>query len=221
MTDEQINADYSERAVCNTSAMEWLESPVAGIWRKRLELFGPTECGRVTSLVRFDPGTRFPAHPHPEGEEILVLDGTFSDENGDYPKGMFLLNPDGLSHEPYTAAGCLLFVKLRQYSGEDFVKVDSLSTPYYETGIAGLSRLTLYEDRASGETISLYRLAPGCEVPEHTHPAGEEIFVIDGELEDQYGRYEAGYWGRSPAGSNHWSKSKSGCLIYAKLGHLS
>ena len=39
--------------------------------------------------------------------------------------------------------------------------------------------------------------APGCEVPEHTHPGGEELFVLEGGLEDQNGRYKKGCWGRS------------------------
>ena len=170
--------------------------------------------------MRYDPGARFPAHAYPEGEEFLVLDGVFSDEHGDYPKGSFLLNPDGSRHEPYTEKGCLLFVKLRQYAGADHVKIDTESAPFQELGVAGMSRLVLYEDAVSGETISLYRFAPGCEVPEHTHPGGEELFVLDGALEDQYGRYKAGCWARSPAGSHHWATTESGALVYAKLGHL-
>ena len=217
----QMNAEFSERAVCDTDAMEWQQSPVEGVWRKRMELSGPAEAGRVTSLVRFDAGTRFPAHDHPDGEEILVLDGVFSDEFGDHPKGTFMLNPEGTRHAPHSEQGCLLFVKLRQYSGAATVRIDTLSAPWRDTGTPGSKQLMLFETDAPGETISLYRMAPGCEVADHPHPGGEEIFVLEGGLEDQYGRYEAGCWGRSPAGSHHWAKSESGCLVYAKLGHLS
>jgi anti-sigma factor ChrR (cupin superfamily) len=222
MSVEQVNSDFSERATCDTGAMEWQPSPVAGVWRKRLELSGPVESGRVTSLVRFDPGAQFPAHDHPEGEEVLVLDGTFSDEFGSYPKGTFLLNPDGSHHTPYSEDGCLLFVKLRQFlgAGRSPVQVDTLSAPWRESGVAGLAQSILHENETSGEQISLYRMSPGCEVPEHTHPGGEELLVLEGGLEDQYGRYEQGCWGRNPVGSHHWAKSESGCLIYAKLGHL-
>lgn len=219
---EQLNADFSRRVVCDTKAMDWQPSPVEGVWRKRLELSGAAEAGRVTSLVRFDAGARFPAHDHPEGEEILVLDGVFSDAEGDYPKGCFLLNPDGTHHAPYSEKGCLLFVKLRQYPGakREQVRIDTESAPWRETGVPGGTQLMLYESEDHAEEISLYRMAPGCEVPEHAHPGGEELFVIEGGLEDQYGRYREGCWGRSPAGSHHWAKSQSGCLVYAKLGHL-
>jgi anti-sigma factor ChrR (cupin superfamily) len=132
-----------------------------------------------------------------------------------------MLNPEGTRHAPYSEQGCLLFVKLRQYRGAATVRIDTLSVPWHDTGTPGSKQLMLFETDAPGETISLYRMAPGCEVADHPHPGGEEIFVLEGGLEDQYGRYEAGCWGRSPAGSHHWAKSESGCLVYAKLGHLS
>ena len=52
----QINADFSQLIVVRTNDMEWQKGPAPGIWRKRLELVGELEAGRVTSLVRFDPG---------------------------------------------------------------------------------------------------------------------------------------------------------------------
>ena len=83
MTEDGLNTDFSTRAVADTTAMDWQPSPAEGVFRKRLELLGPAESGRVTSIVRFAPGSRFPAHGHPAGEEILVLGGVFSDETGD------------------------------------------------------------------------------------------------------------------------------------------
>ena len=222
MTAEQLNADKFERAVCDTNAMDWQPSPVVGVWRKRLELSGPVEAGRVTSLVKFDAGARFPAHDHPDGEEILVLDGVFSDEFGDHPKGTFMLNPEGTRHEPYSEQGCLLLVKLRQYPGtaREAVRIDTLSATWQEGEYSGTEQLMLYQDEAHPEAICLFRMAPGCEVAEHDHPGGEELFVLEGGLEDQNGHYGQGSWERNPVGSHHWAKSESGALVYAKLGHL-
>ena len=73
----------------------------------------------MTSLGRYAPGGAFPEHAHPQGEEILVLDGVFSDEHGDYPTGTFLMNPHGSRHSPRSESGCTLFVRLRQYPGKD------------------------------------------------------------------------------------------------------
>ena len=51
----------------------------------------------------------FSTHPHPHGEEILVLEGVFSDEHGDYPAGTYLRNPPGSQHAPYSKEGCVIF----------------------------------------------------------------------------------------------------------------
>jgi len=53
----------------------------------------------------------FNPHRHFGGEEILVLDGVFSDENGDYPKGTWLRSPHMSMHRPFSKEGCLIYVK--------------------------------------------------------------------------------------------------------------
>jgi len=68
--------------------------------------------GVATSIVRYSPGASYPAHSHPGGEEILVLEGTFADEHGRYPAGTYLRNPPGSTHHPYSPDGRVLFVKL-------------------------------------------------------------------------------------------------------------
>ena len=108
MGEEAINGDLSVRAVVDTTHMEWTPSPSGSVWRKRVHLVGPPESGQVTSVVRYEPHSRFPAHDHPEGEEILVLEGVFSDEHGDWPAGTFLLNPEGFRHSPVFGAGMRL-----------------------------------------------------------------------------------------------------------------
>jgi anti-sigma factor ChrR (cupin superfamily) len=68
--------------------------------------------GVGTALARWAPDTRFDTHTHPGGEEILVLDGVFRDEDGDYPSGTWLRNPRGSRHTPFTGAeGALIYVK--------------------------------------------------------------------------------------------------------------
>ena len=62
-------------------------------------------------LVRFVPGARAETHAHSGGEEIFVLEGSFSDEHGHYPTGTWIRNPDGSGHTPVSDEGCLLYVK--------------------------------------------------------------------------------------------------------------
>ncbi len=218
--DEQLNADFSKGAFADTAAMEWQASPASGVWRKRLELSGGIESGRVTSLVRYDPGSAFPEHDHPGGEEILVLEGVFSDEHGDYPAGTYLLNPHGFHHAPFTRDGCVLFVKLRQYPGEgrEHVHLDTNAMEWQPARFDGLMQKTLYEHPDYPEAVRLIKAAPGCQVPMHGHPGGEEVFLLEGGLVDENYSCGAGAWVRNPVGSAHSVISEPGALAYVKTG---
>ena len=56
----------------------------------------------------------------------------------------------------------------------------------------------------------------------HIHWGGEEILVLEGTFEDEYGRYPKGSWIRNPPKSRHAPSSpEEGCIIYVKTGHLS
>src|SRR6185312_17251569 len=118
----RLNDDFSARAVMHGAKMDWVKSPMPGVERRMLFRIGD-EKARATSLVRYAPGSHFSAHDHPGGEEILVLDGVFQDESGDYPAGSYIRNPTGSRHTPASAPGCLLFVKLWQFRKDDDVLV--------------------------------------------------------------------------------------------------
>jgi len=75
-----LNMQFEQRVMINTHDHPWQPSPVSGVWRKPLAR-EEAERGHATSIVRYDPGASFPRHEHPLGEEILVLDGIFSDEH--------------------------------------------------------------------------------------------------------------------------------------------
>jgi anti-sigma factor ChrR (cupin superfamily) len=218
----ELNVDRSQAVVIDTEAMEWEKSPAPGVWRKRLELIGEPEAGQVTSIVRYDPGSRFPEHPHPDGEEIFVLEGVFSDEHGDYPAGSYIFNPEGVSHSPFSKDGCTLFVKLRQAPGKDRAQVrrDSTQGDWAPGEVEDFHRQVLNVDEKHGETAFLARFGAGVQLPPHGHPGGEEILVIEGELIDEDGRYPKGTWLRLPRDSGHAPSSETGCLILVKRGHL-
>jgi anti-sigma factor ChrR (cupin superfamily) len=70
-----LHADLSQRAVLDTGSLAWQPSPMQGVERRFLDRCGG-EVARATSIVRYAPGSRFEAHSHGGGEEILVLEGT-------------------------------------------------------------------------------------------------------------------------------------------------
>ena len=99
-----LNSDFKARVVQHAADAAWTPSPLPGVDRRMLDRVGD-EVARATSIVRYAPASRFPRHTHPDGEEILVLSGTFSDEHGDYPEGWYLRNPPDSAHRPSSRDG--------------------------------------------------------------------------------------------------------------------
>ena len=215
-----LNGDMTARAVMDTRSMEWAASPSGTVWRKRVHLVGAPESGQVTSIVRYQPDSSFPTHDHPEGEEILVLDGVFSDEHGDWPAGTYLLNPEGFRHTPFSREGCLLFVKLRQFPGLDRAHhvIDTDSREWQATGKHGVSQKPLYSQDGYSDTMRLERWDAGTTGEATRYPKGAEFYVLDGEFEDEQGAYPAGTWLRIPAGVAHSPRTSQGCQLYVKQG---
>ena len=219
MNPVQINADETQRCVVNSEQLAWIASPQSQVRRRLLARDGG-EVARATSIVRYAPGARFTAHLHALGEEILVLEGTFSDELGDYGPGSYLKNPPGSSHAPFSVDCCTLVVKLRPLQSQDseLVVVDTRRARWRQGMVEGLTVLPLSE---FGTThTALVRWAPGTFFNPHRHYGGEEIFVVEGVFEDEHGRYPQGCWIRSPHLSQHQPFSREGCLILVKTGHL-
>jgi len=216
----ELNADFTKRVVVRPEDYAWVSSPAAGVDRMMLDRIGD-EVARATTIVRFAPNSQFDAHSHGGGEEFLVLEGVFSDEHADYPAGSYVRNPIGTSHTPHIGeAGALIFVKRPQFDASDTEqKVTDTNTAPFRAGQAdGLSVLPLHA--VEGESVALVRWAPGTRFTPHRHQGGEEILVLDGTLQHEFGTYPKGSWIRSPDGSHHAPWSEEGCLIYVKTGHL-
>ena len=215
----QLRADLKQRAVVDSHALAWSPSPMAGVERRMLDRCG-AEVARATSIVRYAAGSAFERHSHGGGEEILVLEGTFSDELGDYPAGTYLRNPVGSAHAPYSEVGCTILVKLQQMHRGDQSRlvIDTHSAPWLPGLVNGLEVMPLHG--FGSEHVALVRWAPGTRFQAHSHPGGEEIFVLDGVFQDEHGDYPAGSWLRNPPGSIHRPWSEPGCTIWVKTGHL-
>lgn len=219
---ENINSDLTSRVAVDTARLPWTPSPSGTVWRKRVHLVGPPESGQVTSIVRYDVNSRFPAHDHPEGEEILVLDGVFSDEHGDWPAGTYLLNPEGFRHAPFSERGCVLFVKLRQFPGKKrrHVVVDTDALDWMPTDRPGVTAKLLYAQDGFDDVVTLERWTPDRRLGTRSYPQGAEVYVLDGGFSDEQGSFKAGSWLRFPEGAAHRPKSEGGCSLYVKRGGL-
>jgi anti-sigma factor ChrR (cupin superfamily) len=216
----KLHADLSQRIVVESESLDWVDSPMLGVQRRMLERDGE-EVARATSIVRYAPNSHFSAHTHGGGEEFLVLDGIFSDEYGDYPTGTYIRNPVGSTHTPFSKDGCTILVKLWQMHPDDQqrVAIATTQTPWANGLVKGLQVMPLHS--YGTENVALVKWDAGTQFQPHMHLGGEEIFVVDGVFEDEFGAYPKGTWLRNPSGSRHTPFSKLGCLIYVKVGHLS
>ena len=213
-----LNMNFNQRIVIETQNVAWQESPCKGVWRKPLARES-AEHGHVTSIVRYEPGAGYNAHSHPGGEEIIVLEGVFSDEKGDYPAGTYIRNPKGSHHKPYSNEGCVLLVKLNQFQNDDqeHIVIDTKLSEWLP-GYGNLKVMPLHE--YNGTSTALVHWPAGTRFLPHNHAGGEEIFVLSGEFIDEHGRYSTGSWIRSPHMSKHDPYVEVDTTILVKVGHL-
>ncbi len=214
-----LHSNLNERVVLGTTILPWAPSPMIGVERRMLERSGG-EVARATSIVRYAPGSHFERHPHTGGEEILVLEGTFSDEQGDYPAGTYVRNPAGSAHSPFSEEGCTILVKLQQMHPADLrrIVIDTHRAAWMPGLVPGLHVMPLHS--FGSEQVALVRWDAGTLFRPHRHFAGEEILVLQGVFQDEQGDYPAGSWLRNPPGSVHQPWSEPGCTIWVKTGHL-
>ncbi len=213
-----VNADFSIPVIVTPLQQQWVASPQPGVERIMLDRIGG-EKARATSLVRYAPGSVFPPHQHPGGEEILVLSGSFSEGDEHYPAGWYLRNPPRSGHAPASRDGATLFVKLWQMPASEVrpVRVDTRDASLWTNESDRQScQLFAVED----EQVFLHRLGPAA--PVFRAPVeGAEILVLEGALLGAGERCASGSWMRMPAG--HYPDvvaSDEGATVYVKTGRL-
>ena len=213
-----LNMQFQQRLVIESQKHKWQASPSPLVQRKPLEREAK-ESGHTTSLVKYHAKASFASHPHPQGEEIFVLEGIFSDEHGDYPAGSYLRNPANSRHTPRSENGCTLFVKLNQFKQGDNAEVNlnTREQPWL-AGIGRLQVMLLHE--FEGEHTALVKWPAGEHFQPHRHFAGEEILVLSGEFRDEHGTYPKHTWLRSPHMSEHNPYVLEETIILVKTGHL-
>jgi hypothetical protein len=194
----RINDELTVPVIVHAAELPWTSSPAAGVDRRMLFRIGD-EVARATSIVRYAPDSAFPRHTHGGGEEILVLDGVFQDEHGDYPAGSYFRNPPGTSHVPASKDGCTIFVRLWQFRDADRAQIvrqpaeGRILQP--RPGAAGA--IELFDD--GYENVRLESWMPGQTIAIE-NDRGLEALVIAGSLSARDQTLKAQSWIRLPAG---------------------
>jgi anti-sigma factor ChrR (cupin superfamily) len=214
----RINADFSRQIIVDSRNSDWVRSPESGVDRIMLDRIGD-ELARATSIVRYAPGSSFSRHEHAKGEEFLVLEGVFSDEDANYPTGTYVRNPPGSGHAPFSEDGCRILVKLRQFAPDDLTRIvinTSTSNSWLQTDADCIESLLLH--RHGAEQVHMLRVAAGASVNLPTD--GAEVLVVSGSVnfDDQALPRES--WLRVPEGRSMVIGAVADSVLWLKQGHL-
>lgn len=212
-----INADFSKLAVVTPDQYRWTPSPQAGLERVMLDRIGD-EIARATSIVRYAKNSTFPHHQHPEGEEILVLSGTFSEDGIDYPAGWYLRSPPGSGHCPSSNEGAIIFVKLRQMpdSEKNVVRINTNDPAHWVTQ-SDRNFCPLFN--SSYESVVIERLTKN-QMLAINSKSQHELLILSGELLNEGTVYVTGSWIRIPEGHPmHWISGVDDTMVYVKTTH--
>ncbi len=106
----------SGNQLVRTHSVDWkplAEPGVSGIFVKVLRF--DKETGRApTILLKFDAGAAYPAHNHPGGEEVFVIEGDISLGKDDLQVGDYLYTPPNGKHAARSRNGCTVLVNVPQ-----------------------------------------------------------------------------------------------------------
>lgn len=224
----KINANFKAFAGLNFDASKYIASPAIGVNRFMLDRIG-NEKARATTIVEYNPNSKFSEHEHIGGEEFLVLKGTFKDKFGEFPAGTYVRNPIGSKHSPWVDEdGCVILVKLLQMAdtGEG---TNPLHINFKEDVGEKMnygSVLRMYQNDVTGEQVHMVRLNPGAIFPSDAlAEGGEELFVYDGSVNLEDEEYVQWGWMRFPTGvpmekRKTLTAGKDGACVLRKTGHL-
>ena len=95
--ESKISKNYNPltNLIGNIDNLKW-----KSIYKGFREYNLPLKDNDIIKLIKMDPGTSVPLHSHNGKEYILVIDGSFSDEYGEYKKGDMQINDQNIKHHP-------------------------------------------------------------------------------------------------------------------------
>ena len=99
-----------------STQVEWkplIESGVKtdGIYLKVLRYDEKTKRS-PTILLKFEPDATYPAHNHPEGEEVYVLEGEVKFGDNNLSAGDYLYTPPNGKHAVWSKTGCVMLLNI-------------------------------------------------------------------------------------------------------------
>jgi quercetin dioxygenase-like cupin family protein len=101
--------NYIVRSTFEWKPLEENGVETAGIFVKSLR-YDDQKKRSPSILLKFEPGSRYPYHNHPAGEELYVLRGSCKVNDALLNEGDYLYTPPGFKHSVATLSGCELLL---------------------------------------------------------------------------------------------------------------
>ncbi len=111
-----VRSTFALNQFVRTDEIEWqqLHEPgVTGVFGKVLRYDEATRRA-PTILLKFDAGATYPAHNHPGGEEIFVLEGDIRLGKDTLRKGDYLYTAPNNKHAVASERGCIVLANVPQ-----------------------------------------------------------------------------------------------------------
>lgn len=89
-------------------------------------------------------------------------------------------------------------------------------TPLTEPGVmtVGISvKILRFDEAQCRPPTFLLKFEPGASYPNHTHPGGEEVYVLEGEVRFGATQLTAGDYLYTPPDATHAVFSRTGCVM--------
>lgn len=204
-----MHSDYDKRALIHTDSLSWESTEQAGVFKKLLS----SKDRHETALIKLTENAVLSSSSNSNSVELLVLEGTYINEFGEFPQGSYLRLPSEVESLVTTTAGCTIFRKTNYFDDDQSVIINTHSSPWLP-GQGNLQVLPLHDQTALVKWPKNERFIP------HKHWGGEEILVLKGIFMDEHGKYPQGCWIRSPHLSHHYPYVEEETIIFVKTGHL-
>lgn len=197
---EQQNIDLTTMKGLGSSLVH-LSSPQDFPW-SGIQSLAPFETIELAKGVRHD---------------VYIISGTLHENGHGHREGSFLRRGTNAIFAA-GVAGALLFINRDAIDNE--CRPETIAGPdlFWFSGYPQGMKIACLAK--SPHQLSLVLWQPGTRVHFHTHPLGEEILVLEGELRDEKGAYPAGCWLRFLPGSGHAPYAEQKTLIMLINGHL-
>lgn len=204
-----INVEYDKSICLDEANLKWQNDDILNCEKKIFSLDEDKE----TSLIKINKNSTFHNSNKINSVEIFVLDGTYSNEFGDFKRGTYLKLPEE-NESKIRSNGCEIFKKINYKQNTVETSIVDTSDTYWSQGQGNLEIMPLSDQTALVKWPRNEVFVP------HTHWGGEEIFVLKGTFMDEHGTYKIGTWLRNPHMSKHYPYVEDETIIFVKTGHL-